>query len=70
VAATAGADGESFTQSIDGQPREEAIARTARQSAAAFLKEQEQALDLENLPPARREQIRRYFESVRKRVGE
>ena len=70
VAATAGADGESFTQSINGQPREEAVARAARQSAAAFLKEQEQALDTENLPPARREHIRRYFESVRKRVGE
>jgi chemotaxis protein histidine kinase CheA len=70
VAASPGTDGESFTQSIDGQPRDEATTRAARQSAATFLKEQEQALDTENLPPARREQIRRYFESVRKRVGE
>ncbi len=70
VAAAPGAEGESFTQSISGQPRDEAVARAARQSAAAFLKEQEQALDTENLPPSRREQIRRYFESIRKKVGE
>ena len=70
VAASPGTDGESFTQSIEGQPREEAVARAARQSAAQFLKEQEQALDLENLPPSRREQIRRYFESLRKKIGE
>lgn len=70
VAVNPGSEGESFTQSIDGQPRQEAVARAARQSAAAFLKEQEQALDTENLPPSRREQIRRYFESLRKKVGE
>lgn len=70
VAVAPGTEGESFTQSIQGQPREEAVARAARQSASQFLKEQEQALDLENLPPARREHIRRYFESLRKKIGE
>jgi len=70
VAASPGTDGDSFTQSIDGQPRDEAAARTAQQTAASFLKEQEQALETENLPPARREHVRRYFESLRKKFGE
>lgn len=70
VAVSPGGEGESFTQAIQGQPRNEAATRAAKRTAAAFLKEQEKALDTENLPPARREQVRRYFESIRTHFGE
>ncbi len=70
VVASPGTEGDSFVQSIAGQPREEAAQRAAKKSAAEFLRTQEEAFDEKNLPPARREQLRRYFEAIRKTFDE
>lgn len=70
IAATPNADGETYTQSVQGQPREEATARAAQQTTSEFLRTQEEAFDEKNLPPSRREPVRRYFEAIRKRFGE
>ena len=65
VVAAVNDDGDSFVQEIEGQPRSESAQRSAKQTVVQFLKTQEEAFDEKNLPPARREQVRRYFEALR-----
>lgn len=67
VNARAGNDGNSSSRSIEGGVRQEAANRTAEQMAVETIHEQEAALDDAALPPARREQVRRYFQELRKR---
>lgn len=69
VTVTAG-EGESFVQTVQGKPRQEGAQRAAQRTAAAFVRMQESALDEQNLPPARRQQVKRYFDSLRQRFGE
>ncbi len=66
----AAGEGESFLQTVQGQPRQEDVQRATRATAADFLKTQENAFDEKNLPPARRQQVKRYFDSLRQRFGE
>ena len=70
VTATPNQDGESFLTAIEGQPHRESASREAKSAAVSFLKVQEQALDDQALPPDRRQQVRRYFETLRKRFEE
>ena len=67
VTAKSGAEGASTTRSIEGGVRQEAANRTSEQMAVETIHEQEAALDDAALPPARREQVRRYFQELRKR---
>lgn len=63
----AGTDGPSSKRSIEGGIRSEAAGRDANATTLELIKEQEAALDDTSLPPARREQVRRYFTELRKR---
>lgn len=67
VTAASGADGASSTRAVEGGIREESATRTSQQAAMDLIHEQEAALDDASLPPARREQVRRYFQELRKR---
>ena len=67
VNARSGNEGTSTTRSIEGGVRQEAANRTAEEMAVDLIHEQEAALDDAALPPARREQVRRYFQELRKR---
>jgi len=67
VNAKSGSEGASTTRSIEGGVRQEAANRTAEQMAVETIHEQEAALDDAALPPSRREQVRRYFQELRKR---
>ena len=67
VNAVQGSQGESSSRSVEGGVRQESAGRGAQQSAAEFIRQQEEALDDSSLPPARREQVRRYFTELRKR---
>lgn len=67
VNAASGSDGNSTTRSIEGGIRTESATRTSQQMAVDLIHEQEAALDDTALPPARREQVRRYFQELRKR---
>jgi hypothetical protein len=60
-------EGSSSTRSIEGGIRTEAATRNAQSATLDLIKEQEAALDDSALPPARREQVRRYFNELRKR---
>jgi hypothetical protein len=51
-----------------GAPGEEQATRGASAAAVEFLEAQEQALDESALPVARREQVRRYFNELRRRL--
>ena len=63
-------DGQSSSRSVEGGVSQDKAARTAQQTAVDFIKQQEEALDDAALPPARREQVRRYFNELRKRFEE
>ncbi len=67
VNAQSGNDGQSSSRSVEGQMRPEQAARTATQTTTDFIDAEEAALDDAALPPARREQVRRYFNELRKR---
>ncbi len=67
VTAQQGKEGQSSVRTVEGGTRQEQASRTATQTAAEFLAAEEAALDEASLPPARREQIRRYFTELRKR---
>jgi hypothetical protein len=67
VEAKPNGEGSSSTRSIEGGIRTEAAARNAQSATLDLIKEQEAALDDSALPPARREQVRRYFNELRKR---
>ncbi len=60
-------EGQSTVRSVEGGPRTEQAARTATQAALDAIQAEEAALDESPLPPARREQVRRYFNGLRQR---
>lgn len=61
------ADGRSTVRTIEGQARNEQSARNGQATAIEAIAAEEGALDDTALPPARREQVRRYFTELRKR---
>ena len=67
VAAQQNNDGQSSVRSIEGGARKEQAGRSASQIASEAIAAEEEALDEAALPPARREQVRRYFTELRKR---
>ncbi len=60
-------EGQSTVRSVEGGARTEQSTRTATQAALESIQAEEAALDEAALPPARREQVRRYFNELRKR---
>lgn len=67
VNATAGGEGPSSVRAIAGGIRQERAARGSAPTPVEFLAAEEAALDDAALPPARREQVRRYFTELRRR---
>lgn len=67
VQAQQNSEGQSTVRSVEGGPRTEQSARSATQTALDAIQAEESALDEAALPPARREQVRRYFNELRKR---
>lgn len=67
VRAQQGSEGQSTVRSVQGGARKEDAARGATQTALEAIQAEEAALDEAALPPARREQVRRYFNELRKR---
>jgi hypothetical protein len=60
-------EGQSSVRAVEGGLRQEAASRSASQIATEAIAAEEEALDDSALPPARREQVRRYFNELRKR---
>jgi hypothetical protein len=60
-------EGQSSVRAIEGGVRQEKATRSASQIATDAISAEEAALDESPLPPARREQVRRYFTELRKR---
>jgi len=60
-------EGRSTVRSVEGGPRTEQSARSATQTTLDAIAAEEAALDESALPPARREQVRRYFNELRRR---
>jgi hypothetical protein len=67
VRAQQGSEGQSTVRSVEGGARTEQSTRSATQTALDAIQAEEAALDEAALPPARREQVRRYFNELRKR---
>lgn len=67
VTAQPNSDGQSSVRAIEGGTRKESAGRTSEQTAVEFLQAEEEALDESALPPSRREQVRRYFNELRRR---
>lgn len=67
VQAQQNAEGQSTTRSVEGGTRRESSTRSATQTTLESIQAEEAALDEAPLPPARREQVRRYFNELRKR---
>ncbi len=67
VRAQQGSEGQSTVRSVEGGARNEQSTRTSTQTALDAIQAEEAALDEASLPPARREQVRRYFNELRKR---
>ena len=67
VRAQQNSEGQSTVRSVEGGVRNEQSTRTATQTALEAIQVEEAALDEAALPPARREQVRRYFNELRKR---
>jgi hypothetical protein len=61
------ADGSSTVRSIEGQTHDEQTVRASQTTAIEAIAAEEGALDDAALPPARREQVRRYFNELRKK---
>lgn len=70
VNAQPGAEGPSSSRAVEGGLRQENSARAAVRTAVDFLAAEESALDEAALPAARREQVRRYFNELRRRFEE
>ncbi|HCN31305.1 MAG TPA: hypothetical protein DIT64_21865 [Verrucomicrobiales bacterium] len=70
VNAQPGAEGPSSTRAVAGGIRQETAGNSATQTAVEFLAAEEAALDDTALPATRREQVRRYFNELRKRFDE
>ena len=62
-----GTEGQSSVRSVEGAAHNEQAGRSATQTALDAIQAEEAALDEAALPPARREQVRRYFNELRKR---
>lgn len=60
-------EGQSSVRTVEGGIREEQATRGSTQTAVEFLQAEEEALDDAALPPSRREQVRRYFNELRRR---
>lgn len=67
VQAQQNSEGQSTVRSVEGGARTEQATRSATQTALDAIQAEEAALDEAALPPARREQVRRYFNELRKR---
>ncbi|MFM7605501.1 MAG: hypothetical protein ACKO8Z_09915 [Prosthecobacter sp.] len=67
VQAQQNAEGQSTVRSVEGGARREQSTRSGTQTALEALQVEEAALDEAALPPTRREQVRRYFNELRKR---
>ena len=67
VRAQQNSEGQSTVRSVEGGARNEQSTRTATQTVLESIQAEEAALDESALPPARREQVRRYFNELRKR---
>lgn len=67
VQAQQNAEGPATVRSVEGGARKEDAARSATQTTLEAIQAEEAALDEAALPPARREQVRRYFNELRKR---
>ncbi len=67
VAAQIGDTGEIAVRAIEGGPTQESASRIATEKMAEFVKVQEEALELENLPTSRREHVKQYFNLLRER---
>lgn len=67
VNAQRNADGASSVRTVEGQAHNETATRTAQTTAIEAIAAEENALDDQALPPARRDQVRRYFTELRKR---
>lgn len=69
VNAQVGEQGSSQQRTIAPRPHEEQAQVAARQSAVEFIKVQEEALADEPLPASRRDQVRRYFNALRRQLA-
>ncbi len=67
VNAQRNASGPSSVRAVEGQARTEDAGRGSQATALEAIAAEENALDDAALPPARREQVRRYFTELRKR---
>lgn len=67
VNAQRNADGASSVRAVEGQAHPENTSRSAQATTIQTITAEENALDDQSLPPARREQVRRYFTELRKR---
>lgn len=67
VNAQRSAEGASSVRAVEGQARPEAAGRGSQATALDAIAAEENALDDAALPPARREQVRRYFTELRRR---
>ena len=67
VQAQQNAEGQSTVRSVEGGARKEQSTRSATQTTLEAIQAEEAALHEAALPPARREQVRRYFNELRKR---
>lgn len=67
VNAQRNADGASSVRAVEGQAHPENASRSAQATTMQTITAEENALDDQSLPPARREQVRRYFTELRKR---
>ncbi|MBN8419266.1 MAG: hypothetical protein J0L73_10145 [Verrucomicrobia bacterium] len=67
VRAQQNSEGQSTVRSVEGGARSEQSTRTSTQTALEAIQAEEAALDEAALPPARRDQVRRYFNELRKR---
>lgn len=70
VEAVAGQSGPSKAEKVAAQPRAQNSLRSTPQLAADFVKAQEAALELESIPPARRQAVRRYFQALREQFAQ
>jgi hypothetical protein len=69
VQAQQGTEGQSQMRAVEPKQHEEQTQREARQTAVEFIKVEEEALADEPLPVARREQVKRYFNSLRQQLS-
>jgi hypothetical protein len=62
-------EGASTLRQVEGgAPRDEAVSQGSAALSVEFMEAQEAAMDEAALPTARREQVRRYFNALRKRL--